>query len=56
VFFDRLAYQQYVTLPQQINRQNAIDPVYHVTLKATHMARQRGTGTMYKSTKEEGAC
>jgi hypothetical protein len=34
VLFDRLAHLQYVTLPQQINRQNAVDPVYHATLKA----------------------
>jgi hypothetical protein len=34
VSFDRLAHLQYVTLPQQINRQNAVDSVYHATLKA----------------------
>jgi hypothetical protein len=31
--FDRLAYLQFVPLPQQINRDNAVDPVYHKTLK-----------------------
>jgi hypothetical protein len=34
VLFDRLAHLQYVTLPQRINRQNAVDPVFHATLKA----------------------
>jgi hypothetical protein len=34
VLFDRLAHLQYVMLPQRINRQNAVDPVYHATLKA----------------------
>jgi hypothetical protein len=29
VLFDRLAHLEYVTLPQRINRQNAIDPVFH---------------------------
>jgi hypothetical protein len=34
VLFDRLAYLQYLTLPQRMNRQNAVDPVYNATLKA----------------------
>ncbi len=34
MLFDRLAHLQYVTLPQRINRLNAVDPVYHATLKA----------------------
>ncbi len=32
--FDRLAYLQFVPLPQQINRDNAVDPVYHTMIKA----------------------
>jgi hypothetical protein len=34
VLLDRLAHLQYATLPQRINRQNAVDPAYHATLKA----------------------
>jgi hypothetical protein len=34
VLFDRMAHLQYVTLPQRINRPNAVNPVYYATLKA----------------------
>jgi hypothetical protein len=34
VLFDRLVFLQYVTLPQRINRENAVDPLYSATLKA----------------------
>jgi hypothetical protein len=34
VLFDRLATLQYTVLPQRINRQNSVDPVYDLTLKA----------------------
>jgi hypothetical protein len=34
VLFDPLAHLQFITLPQQINRDNAVDPVYHTMMKA----------------------
>jgi hypothetical protein len=34
VLFDRLAHLQFVTLPQRINQDNAVDPVYKDTMKA----------------------
>jgi hypothetical protein len=34
ILFDRMAHIQYITLPQRINRQNAVDPIYYKTLKA----------------------
>jgi hypothetical protein len=34
VLFDRLAFLQFVPLPQQINQEITVDPVYHKTLKA----------------------